>query len=532
MHRDGVQHDLQRPLAAHLARGRPRFSHPVEHLEQMPVGTLVFVNRHRTGRLPGPFRVPSRRVKRAAALFALLALAAPSAAAAHATLVRTSPANGAVLTHAPRSVRVFFDDTVRAGKHNAAVANRTGASVLAGKPRAAGRVLTIPLRRGLAQADYSVRWSIVSDDGHPEEGVLAFAVGAGSAAPQSILDAAAPLGWFDVVLRTLYYAGVLAGGGAVAFALLAWPILGERLRRPLAHLFFLALLSLFLGASGIVHGAISGTRYDLVLKVALVVSVLGAAAAALAPLYRRLLPVCGACSVGLVAAPTLAGHALDANQPRWLSVPVDLNFFTDRERKGALVFSPTEGDVILGLTSTWDVWPGALEVGARFEHDRPIDRAGFSQTYGDFRMRYLYSASVLFPGLKSALRDGDVSGWVTAGAFALNPTYAARPDNSGLALFRYGWHGEVSVWGDAISVGLDATMFSDRQNRNALNPTELDITPEIVGRLPPFNLHVAYERDLPLDRGGLTQEFVYVLLGYEFDLKGAKGPAKGMVPSP
>lgn len=263
-------------------------------------------------------------MKRAAALFALLALAAPSAAAAHATLVRTSPANGAVLTHAPRSVRVFFDDTVRAGKHNAAVANRTGASVLAGKPRAAGRVLTIPLRRGLAQADYSVRWSIVSDDGHPEEGVLAFAVGAGSAAPESILDAAAPLGWFDVVLRTLYYAGVLAGGGAVAFALLAWPILGERLRRPLAHLFFLALLSLFLGASGIVHGAISGTRYDLVLKVALVVSVLGAAAAALAPLYRRLLPVCGACSVGLVAAPTLAGHALDANQPRWLSVPVDL----------------------------------------------------------------------------------------------------------------------------------------------------------------------------------------------------------------
>ncbi|HEY5294132.1 MAG TPA: copper resistance protein CopC [Gaiellaceae bacterium] len=263
-------------------------------------------------------------MKRAAVLFALLALAAPSAASAHATLLRTSPATGAVLARAPRSVRVFFDDTVRAGKHNAAVANRTGASVLAGKSRAAGRVLTIPLRPGLAQGDYSVRWSIVSDDGHPEEGVLAFAVGAGSAAPQSVLGAAAPLGWFDVVLRTLYYFGVLAGAGAAAFALLAWPILGERLRRPLAHLIFLALLSVFLGASGIVHGAVSGTRYDLVLKVALIVSVLGAAAAALAPLYRRLLPVCGACSVALVAAPTLAGHALDANQPRWLSVPVDL----------------------------------------------------------------------------------------------------------------------------------------------------------------------------------------------------------------
>jgi copper transport protein len=263
-------------------------------------------------------------VKRAAVLFALLALAAPSAASAHATLLRTSPANGAVLARAPHSVRVFFDDTVRVGKHNAAVENTSGASVLAGQPRAAGRVLTIPLRPGLARAGYSVRWSIVSDDGHPEEGVLAFAVGAGSAAPQSILAAAAPLGWFDVLLRTLYFFGVLAGGGAAAFAALAGPIVGERLRRPLAHLFFLTLLAVFLGASGIAHGAVSGTRYDLVLKASLIVSVLGAAAAALAPLYRRLLPICGACAIALVAAPTIAGHALDANQPRWVSVPVDL----------------------------------------------------------------------------------------------------------------------------------------------------------------------------------------------------------------
>lgn len=263
-------------------------------------------------------------MKRAAVLFALLALAAPSAASAHATLLRTSPANGAVLARAPRSVRVFFDDTVRAGKHNAAVENRTGASVLAGQPRAVGRVLTLPLRPGLARAGYSVRWSVVSDDGHPEEGVLAFAVGAGSAAPQSILDAAAPLGWFDVLLRTLYFFGVLIGGGAAVFAVLAGPIVGERLRRPLAHLFFLTLLAVFLGASGIAHGAVSGTRYDLVLKAALIVSALGAAAAALAPLYRRLLPICGACALALVAAPTIAGHALDANQPRWVSVPVDL----------------------------------------------------------------------------------------------------------------------------------------------------------------------------------------------------------------
>ncbi len=219
---------------------------------------------------------------------------------------------------------------------------------------------------------------------------------------------------------------------------------------------------------------------------------------------------------------------------RRLSVPVDVNFFTDRERKGALVFSPTEGDVILGLTSTWDVWPGALEVGARFEHDRPLDRRGFSQTYGDLRLRYLYSAAVLFPGLEDALGGGDVSGWFTAGAFLLNPTYAARPDNSGLAFLRYGWHMEISAWKEHVALGLDATMFTDRRVANSVKPTELDFTPEIVGRLPPFDLHLAYERDMPLDRGGLVQEFVYVLVGWQFDLKGDHTPERPrtMVPSP
>lgn len=203
---------------------------------------------------------------------------------------------------------------------------------------------------------------------------------------------------------------------------------------------------------------------------------------------------------------------------RRLSIPVDVNFFSDRERKGGLVLVPTEGDVIAGVTSTWDVWPGALEVGARFEHDRPLDRGGLSQTYLDARLRYLYSAKTIEPGVGRALRDGDVSGWLTLGVFGLNPTYAARPDNTGLALFRYAGHAEVSLWSDHVSLGVDATMFSDSRAVDPVGPSELDLTPELIGRLPPFELHLAYERDMPLDRGGLVQQFVYVLAGWEFDL--------------
>jgi copper transport protein len=251
------------------------------------------------------------------------ALALPATALAHATLLQTTPANGAVLSKAPAAVTVRFDDGVRVAKGNAAVDNADQASVLAGKASAQGRELTIPLKP-LGNGAYSVRWSIVSDDGHREQGVLAFAVGEGSAAPQSVLGASVPLTWNDILLRTLYYLGVLAGGGLAAFGLLARRIVGPALQRPLVHLLFFSLLLVFLGGSGILHAAPPGTRFALVVKIALTVSLAGGAAAALAPTIPQLRLVAYAAALALLAAPTLSGHALDRDQPRVLSAIVDL----------------------------------------------------------------------------------------------------------------------------------------------------------------------------------------------------------------
>lgn len=263
-------------------------------------------------------------MKRAVIVTLLVALAAPVGAAAHATLLRTVPADGAVLDRPPSAVRVEFDDRVRVAPGSAAVANATGATVLAGQPSARRHVLRLPLRARLANGAYSIRWSAASDDGHREQGVLAFTVGRGGPAPRSVLGASSALGWNDVVLRALYYLGLLAGGGAAVFGLSVRGIAGTRLHRPLAHLMFFALLATFVGASAIVHAAPPGTRYALVLKIALTVSLLGGAAAALAPTYPALLALAGVCALALLAAPTLSGHALDPDQPRALAAAVDL----------------------------------------------------------------------------------------------------------------------------------------------------------------------------------------------------------------
>lgn len=203
---------------------------------------------------------------------------------------------------------------------------------------------------------------------------------------------------------------------------------------------------------------------------------------------------------------------------RKLSVPLDVNVFSDRDRSGASKFSPTELDVITGLTTTTKLVKGVDgEIGARVEHDRPVDRGGFTQTYADVRARALYSLADMVPGLKRDLVDGDISGYLGLGWFALNPSYAARPDNTGSALLRYSAHSELSVWKDRVSLGLDATFFTDRRS-SALGPSELDATYEIIGHEGRYEVHLAYERDMPVDRGGKVQAFVYALFVVNFDL--------------
>lgn len=213
---------------------------------------------------------------------------------------------------------------------------------------------------------------------------------------------------------------------------------------------------------------------------------------------------------------------------RKLSIPIDLNMFSDRRRRGAGVFAPSELDVIGGVTSTGTLAKGAdLEIGARVEHDRAVDGRGtdpsFSQTYADVRGRLLYSLGQVFPKLKDALIDGDVSGYATLGYFVVNPSYAARPDNTGSALFRYVAHSELSIYEDYLSLGVDGTLFTDRRRTpasRALAPSELDLTYEVIGHVEPFEVHLAYERDMPIDRGGKVQDFVYMLVVYGFDLAG------------
>ncbi len=122
-------------------------------------------------------------MRRWLAAVAVLALALPSGAGAHAFLEASTPATGASLAHAPRTVSLRFTEPVSAALTHVQLFDGRGAAI--GTARVArGRSaseLRIQLPR-LATGAYRLTYSTVSqDDLHVTRGALAF--GAGVVAP-------------------------------------------------------------------------------------------------------------------------------------------------------------------------------------------------------------------------------------------------------------------------------------------------------------------------------------------------------------
>ncbi|MCW2676694.1 MAG: copC [Modestobacter sp.] len=148
-------------------------------------------------------------------------------ASAHATVVTTTPADGARLDAAPAEVSVEFDEDVSLGAGYARVLGADGHRVDTGAPAVRDGLLTVPLREGLPEGSYVVTWRVVSADSHPVSGAFSFVVGNGELVAPTVADggdAAAP--GVAVALpaaRWLGYLGLVLGLGVPVFLLLCWP---------------------------------------------------------------------------------------------------------------------------------------------------------------------------------------------------------------------------------------------------------------------------------------------------------------------
>jgi copper transport protein len=159
-----------------------------------------------------------------AVVLALLVGPAGSAAA-HATLVRTDPAQGAVLETAPERITFGFNEAVIGVPAGIKVFDATGAEVASSASVRASE-LVVHLDGEVPDGTLVVVWRLVSEDGHPIGGSLSFAIGAPSAVvdvPSADSDAGTDAPVLLGLVRGLGYVGLLVAAGVAAFAVLFLP---------------------------------------------------------------------------------------------------------------------------------------------------------------------------------------------------------------------------------------------------------------------------------------------------------------------
>ena len=113
-----------------------------------------------------------------AVVAALLAL--PSAAVAHAYLVRTVPAASVVWSSPPASIQLTYDEAVEPRLAIISVTDTDGHQETTGPVRrspANPDTLVVPLRAHLPEGWYLIYWRAISVDGHPVQGAFTYAVG-------------------------------------------------------------------------------------------------------------------------------------------------------------------------------------------------------------------------------------------------------------------------------------------------------------------------------------------------------------------
>lgn len=121
------------------------------------------------------------------ALLALGGLAAP--ASAHASLVSSTPEADATLDALPDEVELVFSQDVRAPAY--VVVTGPDGDVVDGSPEIDGTTVTQAVG-GSTEGGYTLAYRVISADGHPISGQIAFSVGEGGpAAAEPEADAGA-----------------------------------------------------------------------------------------------------------------------------------------------------------------------------------------------------------------------------------------------------------------------------------------------------------------------------------------------------
>jgi copper transport protein len=145
----------------------------------------------------------------------LAALAHVPQAWAHASLLKASPADGAVIARPPASMSLTFNEPVSALVMR--LIGPDGTPVPLGGVDVENETVTITAPHSMARGSHVLSWRVISSDGHPVGGSVIFSIGAPSTRPaaQDGTDPGVRVALWTVKL--VIYAGLFIGVGGVLF---------------------------------------------------------------------------------------------------------------------------------------------------------------------------------------------------------------------------------------------------------------------------------------------------------------------------
>jgi copper transport protein len=152
----------------------------------------------------------------------------PAVAGAHATVVRTTPADKSVVGPSLRTVSIRWSEPVDLGPDSVRLLDASGAQVevsRAERVRGDRSTAVFRLPPGLAEGTYVVAWRVTSADSHPVSGAFSFSLGQPSAlvAAGEPAAASALVKVLDGIARGLSFVGFALTVGGALVALFLWP---------------------------------------------------------------------------------------------------------------------------------------------------------------------------------------------------------------------------------------------------------------------------------------------------------------------
>ncbi|BAV47951.1 copper resistance protein CopC [Mesorhizobium loti] len=265
-------------------------------------------------------------------LVGLMVMASTDQAFAHAALIKTDPADGAVLAQAPTQFSLTFSEPV--SPLVLTLVKPDGTPVALTSFRLTDQTIEIDNPQALKSGTHVLSWRVISADGHPVGGSLLFSIGAPSEPPAVSEAVDWPSRSAIWISKVLLYVGLFLGvGGAFALAwlagdgragqrfvttailcgLVAAPLsLGfqglDALGAPLSHL-----------AQAVIWRTGLGTSFGWTVLVALIALGLGLLSLAGPRVFARPFALAGLAGVGVALA--ASGHA-SAAEPQWLTRPL------------------------------------------------------------------------------------------------------------------------------------------------------------------------------------------------------------------